>query len=912
MSSSYEEALALFEEQGTPLAPGYQRAKAAQDAAALQLNLNERAQGNVATRRHLAEENYVLENSVEGVPLDVFSGLPGGPRAKMSFERNLDKRGEWLTKQPGVVGVRKTKDGSSLIARVAGPNGPRDVLVDERGFTGRDVAEMAGDSPQILATGAAAMATGGQSLWLQALATAGAGFAAGAGQDAIVRGASGANIDPGEIATQRGIQAGFDAGMPFLAGGGKRALQAVVAPFGRTAGLLEREAAESAARLNVPLTAGQRTGNQAVARAETFVGNLPGGGALKKQAVAQDEAIRKVQQFLIGADPAEVATESSIASRAKPIMAGMRAADEARTVARRGLATDAAQRDVQALLDAKIAPSKLTQSEAGNVLRTTAYKLRDGFRAQSRANYDAVYAAAGGADVTVPMAPVKSLIGGIKKDTSEAAKNLVPGIRTILGFGDELPKRLPLNQAIELRATINDQISRGLPIGDVSDRYLKRVAQALTVSIEQGVDSAPNKTLGLALQSANRYYRENLPKFTQRGVADLFKEATDGGFVDDSRIVARLFDGRGDVDMMRRTAQLLGPSSNEYRSIVRTGLQRMMDDATPLGDGYIDAGQFLRRLHQLDPEIRRSVLGPQVEKSLVSSTQILGLARGAKIDAQDVEKLLTAKPGATADLLRTAIRREKIYDQRYNRTIMKDLVDGSLGPANINPDEFVSRFVGNASARDVRTVLTTLRLKGGKDVVEDIRRRTLVDLLNKSGQGFSPDDTVNTELGRIAYDKLSKTLRKDPEKLSLILGKETMTALEDLAKVSAVRAKSSEIGGAAGQLVTSNVMAAMMNLQFKDVPRILKNRVMASLLTTPGLNKWLTQTSLVVPSTPRLRAALFASPPVIRSLIEEFKNEPDKLGQVLEAARAGPGFGEARQQANGYRDALSLFDLDEQ
>lgn len=904
--SSYEQALALLEEDPA-LSPGQRRARAAQQAAQDQLNLTARAQEQVAQRRGQAEENYIRQNTADGVPLDVYSGLPGGQRAKLSFERNLDKRADWLAKQPGVIGVRKTTDGSNLIARVEGENGLRDVLVDERGFTKRDIAEMAGDTPQMAAATGAALLTGGQSLWLQALAAGGASFATGAGQDAIVRGVTDAEIDPGEIAAARGLQASIDAGLPLAGGAGKRALQSIVAPFGRTAGVLEREALEAAGRLNVPLTAAQRTGNPALARAEAFVSNLPGGGPLKDQARRQAEAIRQVQEFLVGPDP--LPSESSIARAAQEKLGSMRAADAGRLAARREAAAKTAQRDIQALLDSSIAPPNLSQSEAGALLRSRAAGLRDSFRTKARANYDAVYEAAGGAEVTVPMGPVKSMLGGVAKNTSEASKTLVPGIRTILGFGEDLPANMPLNQALELRTIINDHIARGVPIGDVSDRYLKKTAAALTQAIEKGVDSAPNKTLGLALAEANRYYRENLPKFTQRGISDLFREASDGGFVDDSRIISRLFDGRGDVDMLRRSAQLLGPKSKEYRAIVRTGLQRMVDDSIPLGEGYIDAASFLKRLKHLDPEIRRAIFSPETEKALVGSTRLLGAARGVRLDPLDVEKLAEARPGQAANILRQAARREQIYDQRYNKQIMAQLMDGALDPAKLNPDEFVSRFVNNASKEDVRRVLTALRWKGGRDVVEGIRRRTLVDLLNKSGRGFTPEDTVGAQSGDIAFDKLSRELRADGDKLKVVLGQETMDTLSALAKVSAVKAKAEATGGAAGQLVYSNELAKMMNLQLATtLPRMVKNRVVATMLTVPGLNKWLAQTSVQVPATPRLRAAMFSSPPMIRALIEEFREEPDKLGQVLDVVREDPGFVEAREQANGYQRAMSLFE----
>lgn len=129
-------------------------------------------------------------------------------------------------------------------------------------------------------------------------------------------------------------------------------------------------------------------------------------------------------------------------------------------------------------------------------------------------------------------------------------------------------------------------------------------------------------------------------------------------------------------------------------------------------------------------------------------------------------------------------------------------------------------------------------------------------------------------------------LRAQGEKLRAIVGKDTLETLSDFAKVEAVRAKSSSSGGMAGQLVYSNILSALMDFKIGEVPRIVRNRLIAGALTTPGVKSWLSQTTLI-PKTPLARAMVFSSPPILRAAAEEFRDEPDMLGQVLDAAAFG-------------------------
>lgn len=850
-----------------------------------------------------AGREFIQRNSQDGITLDTQSGLPGGMRAKMSFEPDLKRQAEWLAKQPGILGVRTADDGESLIARIQGASGARDVLVDERKITLRDLAEMSGDAPEAAAALALAYGTGGMSLLGQTAMVTGGTALTRVHKNMVARELMGTDQSQdtiGTVAQEQAVPMMMDAGIPLAGAAGKKILQSLVGPFARSAGPLEREALKAAERLDIPLSAGQRTGSGFLSRAEAFSARLPGGGALKDQKAAQDEAIRRVQQMLLGGSADDVASSQSIADRAGKALAGSKSEIEARAAGRREQAAELAQANVRGLIDAQTLPGNIPASDAGALVRQKVGALRDGFRSQSQALYDEVYNAAGGAAVLVPTKPMADVIADIRKNSSAAAQTLMPEIKRLFAIGDKLPNAMPLRQAVELRALLNDSIARGEPIGGIGDRYAKQLAKSITASIERGVHEAPNKSLGKAFAKANSYYRDNVARFEQRGITELFADPTQ---IDDAKLVKRIFDG-GDADLLSRYENVLGATSNEYRAILKAGTQRMIERATPMGERFIDAGSLLSSLRGMEPEVRKKLLG-SAEKDIVANAKLLELARGAKIEAAEAEKILTGAPGLAAETLRNAIGRQKNIDRYYKKKILVDLMDGQMSPAQLNADEFVTRFVRDASAKDVRQVLTMLGAKGSPELVEDIRKRTLVDILNQAGKSVTPDDAVGDRLGDLAYDKLDGFLRNEGEKLTAVLGKETMGTLRDLTKVMAVRAKGDNAAGRAGQLVESGIFASMMKGEIKQLPLIVKNRIVASLLTKPGV-KTMLGSGVVLPETPRARMALFASPPVIRAIMEEFSEEPDKLGQVLDAVQMGPDATETRTDARRFERALEL------
>ncbi len=898
-----DDALALL----SPNAPGVNLGTSAENAT--DRALAQQAADRSRTSQRLAAERYVTANAQPGVPFDTSSGLPFALRAKMSFERDPAKQSAWLAQQPGVMGTRLTND-QAVVARMAGPDGrPRDILADERGIALGDVADLAGDVPAAAVGAGTAYLTGGMSLLPQALTVAGTTAFAGGLQDAMIRRSAGNDIDPAEIAIARGTGAAIDTVMPLIPAGVKRATQLLI---GKSSfrGPLEIEAEKAVQRLHastgvpVELSAAQASGNPMFARAEVFSQRLPLAGPLNKQSAEQEAAVREIQNFILGGDAALVPSSESIANKTGKILAEGRTL-AGKEVTRAGRAAEsAAQRDISALLDAQIVPSNVTISDAGAALRGRAVKLRDEFKAQAGRLYDEVYNAAGGNAVTVPMGRVTATLNQIAKDAPEAAGLLFPEMHRLAGIAEKLPADMPLQQARELRTLVNDFLGRPEAMPGVPERYLAKLRDSLTEAIDLAAKNAPDKTLGAKLTAANQFYRAGARRFEQKGIADLFRDASAAGFVDDSAIARRLFAGGGDTDTLKKLRDVFGAGSTEYRTLIRANVNELMDRARFSAD-FIRADDFLGNLQALNPEFRREILGA-AEKEIVGNAQVMRIAQGAKVSADDLERVLTATPGQAALKLRAMVDKQKAIDQFYGKKLVRQLMDGQFSPSSFNPDEFVARFVDNAGASEVRQVMTKLRAVD-PGLPDQIKRRTMLNLLERSEKGIQPDQfaTGVEKLGGFDLGKLAVELRGKYEKYATLLGKDTMQNLSDLMVVQATREKTKQAGSMAGQIVSSTILASLTSGNLRELPRIAKNRVIAGILTNPA-TKHFAKGLVDIPDTPRARLAIMASPPVIRAIVEEFRDEPDMLGQVLEAIRMSPDARE-RRKAPTLEDAMRLL-----
>ena len=157
--------------------------------------------------------------------VDVTQGMGFKGRLSLSFQPTEQDKFKELEDRYGRENIQAIDIGgkTKLLYRDAQETNNQFRAVDEEGTSIADFfADTAGAAVPIAGAIGAAIATGGTSIPLTALAAAGGGFAASAGQDIAVRAASDEDIRLGEIGRRRGIETAIGIPIDLVTGVGGR------------------------------------------------------------------------------------------------------------------------------------------------------------------------------------------------------------------------------------------------------------------------------------------------------------------------------------------------------------------------------------------------------------------------------------------------------------------------------------------------------------------------------------------------------------------------------------------------------------------------------------------------------------------------------------------------------------------
>lgn len=758
-------------------------------------------------------ENFVRENADRGVRMDLDAELPAALRARVSFESDLGKQAELIGKEAGILSARPSKDGRNVIVRINDESGnPKDVLLHPKTST-LSMGDVAGATAPLMKGGAlAAIAAGTGGLSLPA--TAGVLGGSAAGLEAVSSGTSRVladqDIDPKQLALASTKEGAINAALPLAAGAVTSTARGVSNLVRRGAGELERRVPGAASRLGVPSTLAETTGNPTVAK----IGRLS-----KEEETARSGALAASKERAVGS---ALASEAEIANKVQPIFAQ---SERAAAAGVRGAMTDAekaAQAQIQTELDSGLVPTNLTHTEAGKFIRGKIEGVRDAFQAQAQKNYGEVYSMAEKEGIAVPTDAITKLANEIKaKDPHGAIEQIVPEIRRIFSLqgaltgsstsakplavldafgrpimGADAVEPLTLPQAIELRAVINDKINRGEAVGDIPGRYLKDLAKSLTDAIDSGVKSG-SPELQAAFTKAREAYAKDIGKFSTADIGRVFADPDTARALGDDEIIPMLFRGKGNLDALRKVKDVLGADSNEYKLVLRQGVQSIIDEARA-GGQMIDAGKFLTRLGGLSDELQSEALGASA-KAVRANAALMNRAQGAKLTEEELLDALAAAPGTAPRLIENAIAREEAYERTYNSTVQRQLRDGVLGPRTMgSTDDFLTRFIDgkNTSVADVRQALSQIGAKS-PEAVEQIRQRTMQNILDTARAKPPLGKATTGEVEDLNHEKLLEFIRGPArEKYQAVVGQRGIEFLDDLATYAEATAKrqAAEVG----------------------------------------------------------------------------------------------------------------------
>lgn len=870
-----------------------------------------------ALGKQLEEQSFLKRNTSLDVPLDSKAGLPAWLRFNIALDPDLKHQKQYLLSRPEVIGLRETDDGSNLIVRLRDdsvPGGMKDYLAHPTEFTGRSLASAAGailaSLPTIAAT-ALVPGSGSAGILKEGAKMAAATIAGGAATDTAVRTAQGTDVDLPEQASRRLPEAALNAAIPMAFS----TLNRIQSPFGSYAGPQQRllakavEDLKSATGTDINLTAAQRTGSPFLARYEAFVSKLPGGGQMKAEQAAQDEAIRQTQRSIAEKTGGSETSQADIGARAGKILATEDSAAQASIDRLREQAAQAAQGSIENLVSKLSTPNaSLSGSEVGGAIRNRFMQLRQEFEDRAQQSYAEAKAAIGPNDNIVPLKPIQDFAEKLTSSNFEATQKLAPGLKRVISLAEDLGAEaengnLSLDKVRSLRSLLGSSLAQGEPVGELQTSYAKGLYKTLTDAIEQGVDSLNNPEAKKLLQEANAQYREGIAQLEQTGVAKAFKTDQQAGFLSDAQIPDKVF---GDIDQMRRYKNLLGEHSPEYQGILRVGLDNIVAKSKAIGNDFIDAGDFLKNLNAFrksSPEAFQEVFGNDLP-DVLKNANLLKAAQGAKIDGATLDQIIKSDPVKIGPMLQSAIDLEKNRDAFYANKVVRDLLDGTRSPAQLNPDEFVSRFVMNTTPKDAANVMSAL----SKDpqVVADIRRKTVEQVLQESARPTQASDIVARQVAGnnavpVDATKLSDLLSAKGTVLKEVLDPNTYQLLEKYLTVEGSRLNSQTMGGQAGSLKNASIMAAFLD-GFRGIPEladIAKFKLMAMLLSSKTFQNLISRTTDLNSITPlSVKQLLYSSPEVLHMLTREAQSTPEIL--QIAAAHADAGTQEKKHSAEDF------------
>ena len=241
--------------------------------------------------------------------VDVTQGMGTYGRFKLSFQPTEQDKVKHLEDTYGRENIRAVDIGGKmkLLYRDEQETGNQFRAVDEEGTSLADFfGDTAGSALPIAGAIGAAAATGGASIPLTALAAAGGGFAAGAGQDIAVGHRLVMTLQLGEIAKRRGIEAAIGVPIDLVTGvGGKFVSKAIgKRAIEKGAASLTKEIDDITTRLgggDVRLTAAQETSTDKSLEQSIRAGIDPEGREAAAYGLQRDE-IGKLSRILRGED----------------------------------------------------------------------------------------------------------------------------------------------------------------------------------------------------------------------------------------------------------------------------------------------------------------------------------------------------------------------------------------------------------------------------------------------------------------------------------------------------------------------------------------------------------------------------------------------------------------------------------
>ena len=867
---------------------------------------------------------------MEAEGVDIETGGPAGVRAGLSLTPPERKRA-FLVQSFGEGNFRDTPAG--VVVKINDPDtgDPREILLDERGLTFRDFADAAGSAPEIAGAIGGTVAAivlfpelvaGGVFSLLTLAVIAGVSGQLGGATTDVIQALKTGGIDMeliGSIAKRRGINAAIDTTLDFLTAGTFRLVkggaQVALGPFARRlADQPQKEIGEAAERLGVELTPGQATGSPTVLQAEAVGAKIPGAREVfERLDKRQKGQLRGVQEELTAGVPTSAETGEAISRE----LTGQRAQREAGVEELRREAGQRILADIDRL-SKTLATRSLSTSESGELTRRTLMRERTRFRAKQTLLEDhaqslmdelpeAARAFATPANTkaisrklldefpktkTTEKIPTGLLDAAGRPIIREVEKArpipefLPKDVKGFLQAHNKLPNQITVNELRKVRQVVNRAIQQGEALPGLSTGMLKRLSSGLTADIKTAAANAPTPEIKKAILDELRHFRIESAKFRNRAVARAFREEGQPGFTESQEILPGLI-LKNKFEDAARVILTIGPNSIAAKAARRSTFDEILQASknTLFGEGAIDPKLLARQLDKLRPQTKLVLFG---SKEAADEADTLVRALAARFNIIDLSVIQGASGSeAILPLLRRAAQQELELRRDFDNDIIKPILRGEIDTSAMNPEDFVRFALRTGSQQDLDRLFKLLP----KEQAEAFRKRTVIHLLERSARrSGDPAEKITSVIDERppVGDKLLEVITKDfgqdtkesLSRLRSVLGDDTLQIIKDLGTVQAARARGQSAAKAAGGLVGGSIIANFLSLEIRNVSRLVKFRIVATILRLKAVRLWLTRGVKLPSRTGRSQTFQLVLPQITEAVTNELGDESEAAQEI--------------------------------
>ena len=445
------------------------------------------------------------------------------------------------------------------------------------------------------------------------------------------------------------------------------------------------------------------------------------------------------------------------------------------------------------------------------------------------------------------------------------------------GILDDLKNvnNLSVDQAMKYKKMLQESYS-GETIPTEADQLITKIVNGLDNKISEAfVSQGPEviKTYNRLL----RYEANNGGIFTNPIISKILK---DGSQAENVIVPAIL---QGDAATIRAFETALGADNAILADVKSAAFNEMLRKArSSLGADSTNPQVLSDQISNLPESVQKFLLGKDYKK-VKNLLNVLAGERGIV----NIEQL-SAMGGNLVNKLKKVIALERTAEKNWRNKILRPFLKNEIDETAVNPAEFTRHLLNTGTTDEIIKTMN----KFSPELKENIRKRVIQEIL-ESGRSADADLILKefasgqTPPHPTLYKALFKIGKGDEalarNKLTAILGKDTLNLLEDIAGIQAGRRVTSDVAASAGGLISGSILNNLMNLRLGNAASLVKYRIAAKILSSNGGRAWLTSQKQLPSIGMKTAGMSVASKEILDLVTEEFENEPELKKIAIQA-----------------------------